>query len=131
VSSGLMSHNLLVPMFKVTNERTKVRIARGGVLLFGALAYVQAIRAEGVFELVERASAFGSAGTLVTVCFGLFTTLGGPVAAMMTLAMGVVSYLVATLTEYPYPFLMSLGLSVLTYVVVAVMERVALRMQNA
>ena len=71
-----------------------MRIARAGVLAFGAIAYVQAIRAEGVFELVESASAFGSAGTLVTVCFGLFTTLGGPVAAMLTLAIGVVSYLV-------------------------------------
>ena len=131
VSSGLMSHNLVVPMFGVTTERTKVRIARAGVLIFGAIAYVQAIRAEGVFELVEDASAFGSAGTLVTVCFGLFTSLGGPMAAMLTLAMGVVSYLSATFAGYPYPFLLSLGLSLLTYVVVAVMERVALRTQNA
>jgi Na+/pantothenate symporter len=131
VSSGLMSHNLVVPMFGVTNERTKVRIARAGVLIFGAIAYVQAIRAEGVFELVEDASAFGSAGTLVTVCFGLFTSLGGPMAAMLTLAMGVVSYLSATFAGYAYPFLLSLGLSLLTYVVVAVMERVALRTQNA
>lgn len=131
VSSGLMSHNLVVPMFGVTNERTKVRIARAGVLIFGALAYVQAIRAEGVFQLVEDASAFGSAGTLVTVCFGLFTSLGGPIAAMLTLAMGVVSYLTASFAGYPFPFLLSLGLSLLTYVVVAVMERVAVRTQRA
>jgi hypothetical protein len=39
-----------------------VRVARAGVLVFGAIAYVQAIRADGVFELVENASAFGSAG---------------------------------------------------------------------
>jgi Na+/proline symporter len=76
VSSGLLSHNLVVPILKVTDERTKVRIARAGVLTFGAIAYVQAIRADGVFELVENASAFGSAGVLVTVCFGLFTKLG-------------------------------------------------------
>ena len=131
VSSGLMSHNLVVPMFKVTSERTKVRIARAGVLAFGTIAYVQAIRADGVFELVESASAFGSAGTLVTVCFGLFTPLGGPVAAMLTLAMGVASYLTASFTGYPYPFLLSLGLSVLTYVTTAVMERMAARTRHA
>ena len=131
VSSGLMSHNLLVPVFKVTDERTKVRIARIGVLVFGTLAYVQAIRAEGVFELVESASAFGSAGTLVTVCFGLFTTLGGPMAAMLTLATGVVSYLSASFAEYPWPFLLSLGLSLVMYVTVAVWENVAVRMRNA
>ena len=131
VSSGLLSHNLLVPVFKVTNEKTKVRIARAGVLAFGAMAYVQAIRANGVFELVESASAFGSAGTLVTVCFGLFTTLGGPVAAMLTLAIGVVSYLAASFAGYAYPFLLSLGLSVLTYVTTAMMERMATRVQSA
>ena len=131
VSSGLLSHNLLVPVFKVTDEKTKVRIARAGVLAFGAMAYVQAIRANGVFELVESASAFGSAGTLVTVCFGLFTNLGGPMAAMLTLATGMVSYFAATFAGYAYPFLLSLGLSVLTYVTTAVMERMAARVQNA
>ena len=131
VSSGLMSHNLVVPMFKVTDERTKVRIARAGVLLFGAIAYVQAVRAEGVFELVEEASAFGSAGTLVTVCFGLFTTLGGPAAAMVTLLTGMLTYLAASFSGFAYPFLLALGLSVLTYVTVAVWERVAIRMRHA
>ena len=130
VSSGLLSHNLLVPVFKVTDEKTKVRIARAGVLAFGAIAYIQAIRANGVFELVESASAFGSAGTLVTVCFGLFTNIGGPVAAMLTLAIGVTSYLSASFAGYPYPFLLSLGLSVLTYVTTAVMERMAPRVQK-
>jgi len=131
VSSGLMSHNLIVPVFRVTDERTKVLIARAGVLTFGAIAYVQAIRAEGIFELVESASAFGSAGVLITVCFGLFTKLGGPVAAMSTLGMGVFSYLTATATGYAYPFLLSVGLSLLTYLTVAVMERVAERMRHA
>jgi Na+/proline symporter len=130
VSSGLMSHNLVVPMFRVTNELTKVRIARAGVLAFGTLATVQAIRADGVFELVESASAFGSAGTLVTVCFGLFTKLGGPVAAVLTLSIGVVSYLAASMSEFAYPFLLSLGLSLLTYVTVAVLERTAERVRH-
>ena len=131
VSSGLMSHNLLVPILQVTNERTKVRIARAGVLVFGAIAYVQAIRADGVFELVETASAFGSAGTLITVCFGLFTSFGGPVTAMLTLGVGVVSYLAAAAAGHAYPFLLSLGLSLLTYVMAAVMERVGERMRHA
>jgi Na+/pantothenate symporter len=131
VSSGLMSHNLVVPMLRVTNERSKVRIARAGVLLFGALAYVQAIRAEGVFQLVESASAFGSSGTLVTVCFALFTSMGGPVAAMSTLVIGMVSYLTASFAGYAWPFLLSLGLSLLTYVTVSVWERVGDRMRHA
>jgi Na+/proline symporter len=131
VSSGLMSHNILIPVFRVTSERTKVLIARGGVFVFGTIAFVQAITAEGVFELVESASAFGSAGVLVTAVFGLFTALGGPWAALLTLVGGLVVYLTATLSGFAYPYLLSLAASVLTYVVVAVLERFALRVQNA
>jgi Na+/proline symporter len=118
VASGLMSHNLIVPVFRVADERTKVRIARAGVMAFGAMAYFQAVRAEGVFELVEQASAFGSAGVLVTVCFGLFTSFGGVRAAGATLVTGVTSYLVASFTGFAYPFLLSLAVSLATYTLV-------------
>jgi Na+/proline symporter len=117
MASGLMSHNVVIPVLKVTDERTKVRLARAGVMLFGALAYVQAVRAEGVFELVEQASAFGSAGTLVTVSFGLFTPWGGAHTAACTLLTGLTTYLVASFAELPYPFLLSLGASLACYVI--------------
>jgi Na+/proline symporter len=131
VASGLMSHNILIPIFKVTSERSKVLMARAGVFAFGVVAYVQAIRAEGVFELVESASAFGSAGILVTAVFGLFTSLGGPFAALATLVGGLLVYLAATFGGFAYPYLLSLGASLLTYVVVGTMERVATRMRHA
>ena len=116
MASGLMSHNVIIPVMHVTSERLKVRLARGGVLVFGAIAYVQAVRAEGVFQLVEQASAFGSAGTLVTVCFGLFTPFGGPRTAACTLLTGVVTYLAASLSGFAYPFLLSLTASLGCYV---------------
>ena len=131
VASGLMSHNILIPVFKVTSERSKVLLARAGVLSFGVIAYIQAIRAEGVFELVESASAFGSAGILVTAVFGLFTSLGGPYAALATLVGGLIVYLAGTFGGFAYPYLLSLGVSVLTYVVVGTMERVGTRMRHA
>src|SRR6185503_14347932 len=131
VSSGLMSHNLLIPILRVTNERTKVLIARGGVLVFAAIAYTQALRAEGVFALVESASAFGSAGILVTTVFGLFTPMGGRFAALGTLSTGLIVYLWSSFAGFAYPYLLSLGTSILTYVTIAVMERVAERMRHA
>jgi hypothetical protein len=54
---------------------------------------VLALHAEGVFALVEQASAFGSAGALVTITFGLFTSIGGPKTAIATLVAGMLSYL--------------------------------------
>jgi Na+/proline symporter len=122
VSSGLLSHNLVVPMLRIRDERAKVSIARAGVVVFGAVAYGLALRAEGVFALVEQASAFGSAGALVTVCFGLFSRIGGARAAAATLAVGTMSYIVAAMTSYSYPFLLSLAASFSTYLLGAMIE---------
>jgi solute:Na+ symporter, SSS family len=122
-ASALVSHNLLVPALGIERERAKVLIARAGVAVFGVVAYTLALRAEGVFALVEQASAFGSAGVVVTVVFGLFTTIGGPKAAMSTLVAGVVTYLVASYGGAATPFLLSLAVSLLTYVAVGFAER--------
>ncbi len=116
VASGILSHNLIVPLAGITDERIKVRLARAGVMMFGTAAYVIAVNADGVFALVEQASAFGSAGALVTVCFGLFTPLGGPRTAAATLLVGVVSYLAGTVAGMTAPFLLSLGVSLGTYI---------------
>jgi SSS family solute:Na+ symporter len=123
VSSALLSHNLIVPLMRITEERRKVLVARAGVVTFGVIAYVLALRATGVFTLVEQASAFGSAGALVTVSFGLFTAWGGARTAIATLAAGMIVYLAANVAGAELPFLMSLGASLLCYVVGASLER--------
>jgi Na+/proline symporter len=122
VASALLSHNLIVPVFGVIDEKKKVKVARIGVLTFGVIAYFLAREAGGVFELVETASAFGSAGVLVTVSFALFTRRGGPKTAMATLVVGILSYMGAGMFEYPYPFLASLFASLMTYVLGSAME---------
>ena len=106
-------------------ERGKVLVARGGVVSFGIIAYLLARHAEGVFSLVEQASAFGSAGTLVTVCFGLWTSWGGARTAIATLAVGMISYLAASIAGAELPFLLSLGASLACYVAGAMIERPA------
>lgn len=111
VASGLLSHNLIVPLAKISDEQAKVRLARLGVVLFGMTAYALALNADGVFALVETASAFGSAGILVTVLFALFTPLGSPRTAALTLLGGISVYLVASLAGLATPFLASLGAS--------------------
>ena len=122
VSSGLLSHNLVVPLAGITSERAKVRVARIGVLLFGVVAYALALRADGVYALVEQASAFGSAGTLVAVSFGLFTRFGGAPTALATLVAGAVSYLGATAAGAATPFLLSLAAALGTYVAGGALE---------
>lgn len=108
VASGLVSHNLIVPLARITDERTKVRLARAGVVIFGLCAYALALHAQGVFALVQEASAFGSAGIVVTVGFALFTQAGSPRTAAATLLGGILGYVGARMIELPIPFLTSL-----------------------
>jgi Na+/proline symporter len=122
VASALLSHNIIVPVFGVSDERGKVRAARAGVVLFGVTAYLLSLRAEGVYALVEQASAFGSAGALVAAAFGLFTNWGGPRSAIATLGAGVLSYVGASVAGITAPFLFSLAASLGTYLSVAAWE---------
>jgi Na+/proline symporter len=115
VSSGLLSHNLLVPWLGVTKERHKVFLARGGVLAFGLLASILALGATSVFGLVEQASAFGSAGILVTSLFALFTGLGSARTAAVTLLAGIGVYIGALALGAVAPFLASLAAALLTW----------------
>jgi len=115
VSSGLLAHNLIVPLAKITDERRKVLIARAGVLLFGLIAYTLALISSGVLDLVEQASALGSTGIVVTVLFGLFTTLGSPRTAGATLVVGLVSYVGGVVAGFDTPFLFSLACTLLTW----------------
>lgn len=122
VASGLLSHNLIVPIARITEERTKVRIARYGVVAFGLIAYALAINSAGVFVLVEQASAFGSAGILVTVLFALFTDLGSPRTAALTLVGGIAVYVVAVAGGLATPFLASLAASLALWGIGCVMD---------
>jgi Na+/pantothenate symporter len=124
VAGGLLAHNLVGPLFNVTEERTKLRLARMGVLLFGIIALYLALGGRGVAELVQESSSFGTAGTLVVVTFGLFTRYGGARAAALTLLGGLAAYAGATALEMPYPFITSLGTSVVLYLAGGFRERV-------
>ena len=123
VSAGLLSHNLVIPGLRIVDERMKVRITRIAVATFGMVAYVIARRAAGVSEMVQMASAFGSAGVLVTVSFGLFTRFGGAATALATLIVGIGSFVAATAAEATTPFLISLAASLAAYGVVGMLER--------
>lgn len=122
-ASGLLSHNLIVPIARITNERIKVLVARAGVLVFGIIAYGLAVTAEGVFALVEQASALGSSGALVVICFGLFSSFGGPAAAATTLIVGALGYSGLAVAGFAYPFITSVLLSVVAYVAIAKVDQ--------
>jgi SSS family transporter len=122
VAAGLVSHNVVVQLRPGMTDRQKVRVARTFVAVFGILAYLMAFRAERIYELVEQASAFGSSGIVVVVMFGLFTRFGDARSAVAALLVGVGSWMVgAYVLDLPYPYLTSLAMATLAYVVPAVL----------
>jgi Na+/proline symporter len=124
VASSLVSHNIVVPLRPGITEAGKVRSARIGVAVFGTLAYLMALYAEGVYALVEQASAFGSAGIVVVVTFGLFTKWGGPRSAMAALLAGVAVWVVGFyLLELPFAYLSALAAAITAYAIAGLFER--------
>jgi solute:Na+ symporter, SSS family len=123
VASSLVSHNLIVKNRPEMPEFKKVGWARFFVLIFGLLAWVIATNAEGVYNLVVDASAFGTAGIFTVVVFGLFTKFGDRYAAAgaMITAMGV--WLTATFRfELSWAYLLSLFCAIFVYVMISWIE---------
>lgn len=128
-ASALTSHNLVIPMMTSSTDKQRLRIARGLVIAYGVLAYAMAMSAEGVYALVEEASAFGSSGLFAVVLFGMWSKRGGPVAACATLLVGVGSYAALAYAtpaagyEIEFPYVLSLAASILTYVFLINLDR--------
>lgn len=119
-AAALVSHNLLLPLKPGLGEAARVRLSRTMVALFGLTAYLLALTAEGVHELVEEASAFGSAGVFVTAVFALSGRWGGARSAYAALVAGMVAWLVgAHVLELEAPYLVSLLAALTAYVLAA------------
>jgi Na+/proline symporter len=127
-ASALVSHNVIVQMRPGLSENAKLRVARGGVAAFGLIAYLMALEADRVYELVEASSSFGSAGIFTVVTFGLFTRIGGRGSALAALIGGVGTWIVgAYVLVLPYPYLTSLGTAVAAYLLGAALGSVPTR----
>ncbi len=122
-ASALLSHNLIVPLLGTIDESRKVRIARLTVLSGGMAAYWLALQTDRVHSLVEQASAFGSAGIVTVVVFGLFTRFGGAYSATGSLLAGTAIW---TLGHYAFdlktPYLIALAGAIAVYTALALLE---------
>lgn len=118
VSATLISHNILVPRLSITSERKKVILARICVATLGLVAYILAMYADGVYALVEEASAFGSAGLFVVVFMGLFFKSGHGLSGRLALIGGIVSYVMgAYWLDGDHPFITSIVVAFIGYLV--------------
>ncbi len=125
--SGLVSHNLTPGRLRADNspraERRRLLIARIALVAAGIVAGVIALGADSIMGIVLEADSLGTAGVATVVLFGLFTRLGGPVAAITTLVIGLAAgQAVDLLTEDAPAFIISLAASILAFIAVAAFE---------
>ncbi len=109
-AAALTANNVVVPLRPNLGDAARLRLSRGCVLAFGLVAWALASAADRVHSLVEAASAFGSGGLVVVFVFGLHTGIGGPIAALAALSVGLGVWLLGTLwpAAITTPFLSSL-----------------------
>ena len=125
-ASALTSHNVILRIWKVEDERLRVRITRLATLAAGLVAYGLAFSRESVFRLVEESSAFGGAGMFVAMTFGLLTRFGGRWAGLAAMTTGIVTQVAGTYAlHWATPFTTSLVVSGLAYVIVGALEHAA------
>lgn len=115
-SSAQVSNNIIDPAVPGISERGKLIAVRVTLIGLAAVAFGLAVTAGNVKDLVETASAAGSAGVFVTAVFALFTGFGGPVSAYGALIAGGLVWLVGGYLEWPAPYVTALAAALAAYV---------------
>jgi Na+/proline symporter len=122
--SALMSRNFLIPVLKIHSEKKKLMTSRLVVLGAGLVAYLLAAYSEGIYDLLETASSFGTAGILIITLVGLWSKFGDHWSALAALVVGLVTTPVA---EYVFearsPFLVSVLFAGIAYLVTGLSSR--------
>ena len=83
-----ISHNIVVRLVPGMTDRGKLWSVRFTVMALSIVAYLLSVTSQRIHDLVETASAFGSAGVFVTALFALFTRFGGAASAYASVAAG-------------------------------------------
>jgi Na+/proline symporter len=118
-----ISHNIVVRLVPGITDRGKLWSVRLTVMGLSVVAYLLSVTSQRIHDLVETASAFGSAGVFVTALFALFTRFGGAASAYASVAAGM---LVWAAGKYAVgltaPYLLGLAAAAVAYVSVGYVE---------
>jgi Na+/proline symporter len=124
-ASALVSRNIISSLYPGLTDRQRLFTNRIGVFVMGCVAYVLALHAEGVYNLVLDASSFGSAGLFVVVIFGLFTKFGGARSAIAAMLVGAIIWIVGNyIVDLELSYLLALSGSFGIYVLIACGEKI-------
>lgn len=118
-----ISHNIVVRLIPHISDHGKLWSVRATVMGLSIVAYLISVSSQRIHDLVETASAFGSAGVFVATLFALFTRFGGPASAYVSVAGGMLVWAVGKYAfDVPTPYLLGLLAATIGYVGVALLE---------
>src|SRR5262245_10761637 len=118
-----ISHNIVVRLIPGLGDRGKLWSVRATVMGLSVVAYLLSVTSSRIHDLVETASAFGSAGVFVTALFALFTRFGGPASAYASVAAGLFVWAGGKYAlNLTAPYLLGLSAALVGYVGVALLE---------
>jgi Na+/proline symporter len=119
-----ISHNIIGRLQPDASPRARLWNVRLSVLALSVLALLLAHTVDRIKDLVEIASAFGSAGAFVVAVFGLYTSFGGPRAAAAALVVGITTWGAGRLTgAVDAPYVLALLSALVAYVIIGLFER--------
>jgi len=119
-----VSHNLVEKLVPGLTDRGRLWSVRLTVLGLSIVAFVISFSSEGIKELVETASSFGSAGVFVATLFALFTRFGGPLSAYASIIAGMIVWAAGKYgLGLATPYLLGLLAALAGYVAAAFAEK--------
>jgi solute:Na+ symporter, SSS family len=118
--SAQIAHNLVLRRYPNLKPANRLWIARGTVMALSCIAYLLSLSTNRIHDLVELASAFGSAGIFVVAIFALFTRIGGAPSAYGAMVAGMGVWLIGRfILDLEAPYAAALVASLAAYLVLA------------
>lgn len=117
-----VAHNVVIKFRPDLTARARLWLVRWTVAALAVVGYLLALTSETIKELVEIASAFGSAGVFVVTVLGLFTNIGGVPSAYAGILSGVVVWGVGRFVfQMDTPYLAGLVAATISYLLMTFM----------
>jgi SSS family transporter len=115
-----VSHNVILRLKPEMDGAARLQAVRATVMVLSVVAFLLALTSDRIKELVEIASAFGSAGVIVTTVFALFTRIGGPASAAAAILTGVTVWAIGRFgMGWKAPYITAICCSMAIYLIVA------------
>ena len=121
-----VSHNIVARFVPTLDARGKLVAVRVTVIALSLVAFALALTSERIKDLVEVASAFGSAGVFVAAMFAIFTKVGGASSALTSIIVGAVVWAAGRFAlGWTAPYIAALACSTVAYLAIAAWEAFA------